>query len=362
MERAVLARSARARSARRRRKAPVSRVTLPKILALLLGAGIVTGLLLWSGIGAAFHEAEAALPILPLTAAVQVGQLFLSALAWRFLLDRAVGPVTALRLRVVREGVDSLLPVAQVGGEFLSVGLLRRRGVPVALAGAGTALDLLVEAATLPVVALAGLGVLWALGGDLHAESEVLLGVLGVVALIALGVGGFALARRFGLMRLLDAIARWLPPALRVDGLQAALIARVRDRRALATAALLHVAAWSGGALEVWITLRALGHPVGFGPAFVIESIGMAARGAGFAVPGSIGVQEGGFVAAAALFGIGPETALALSALKRVREVVVGVAGLALWGAERRVRSRYRRRGDQRGDSGSLARRSAGSR
>ncbi len=350
-ERAVLA-----RSRRRRNKALLSRITLPKALALLVGAGIVVGLLLWSGFGAALREAETALPILPLTAGVQAGQLFLSALAWRLLLDRAVGPVAAWRLRVVREGVDSLLPVAQVGGEFLSVGLLRRRGVPVALAGAGTALDLLVEAATLPVVALAGLGVLWVLGGDLHAESEVLLGVLAVAGLAAAGVGGFVLARRFGLMRLLDAVARWLPPALRVDGLQAALIARSRDRRALTGAALLHVAAWSGGALEVWITLRALGHPVGFGAAFVIESIGMAARGAGFAVPGSIGVQEGGFVAAAALFGIAPETALALSALKRVREVAVGVVGLLLWWAERRVR-RYRR-----GDSSSLARRSAGSR
>ena len=332
MERAALA-----RTARWRRRTPASRATLLRVLALLLGAGIVTALLLWSGIGAALRDAEAALPILPLTVGVQAGQLFLSGLAWRLLLDRAVGPLAAWRLRIVREGVDSLLPVAQVGGEILSVGLLRRRGVPVALGGSGTALDLLVEAATLPVLVLAALGVLWVFGGGLALDSGMLLAVLGAVVLGTAGVGGFALAQRFGLIRLVEAVARRLPPALRVDGLNEALTARARDRRAVAGAALLHVAAWSGGALEVWLVLRALGHPVGFSAAFVIEGIGMAARGAGFAVPASLGVQEGGFVAAAALFGIAPETALALSALKRVREVVVGVAGLGLWWAEKTV-------------------------
>lgn len=300
-------------------------------MLLLLGAAGVVLLLLWSGFGAALHAAAAALPILPLTTAVQAGQLFLSALAWWLLLDRAVRPGTAFRLRVVREGVDSLLPVAQVGGEILSVGLLARRGVPIALAGAATALDLLVEGATLPVVILLGLGALWLLGGDLQALPA----VLGAAALGIAGAAGFAVAQRLGLLRLIEVVARRLPAAMRVDGLHAALMARARDRRALALAAVLHVAAWSGGAFEVWLVLQALGHPVGMGPAFVIESLGMAARGAGFAVPGALGVQEGGFVAGAALFGVAPEVALALSALKRVREVVVGLAGLALWRLER---------------------------
>jgi putative membrane protein len=307
------------------------RASLGSVALLLLGAAGVALLLLWSGIGAALRDAAAALPVIPLTTAVQVGQLYLSALAWRLLLDRAVRRRTAFRLRVVREGVDSLLPVAQVGGEILAVGLLARRGVPVALAGAGTALDLLVEGAMLPVVVLLGLGTLWLLGGDVRALPA----VLAAAGLGIAGAAGFALAQRLGLLRLIEAVARRLPAAMRVDGLHQALMARARDRRALALAALLHVAAWLGGALEVWLAMQALGHPVGLGPAFVIESLGMAARGAGFAVPGALGIQEGGFVAAAALFGIAPELALALSALKRVREVVVGLAGLALWRAER---------------------------
>lgn len=304
---------------------------------LLLGVAGVALLLALSGIGAAVRDAAGALPVLPLTILVQLGQLWLSALAWRLSLGRAVGRGVAFRLRLVREGVDSLLPVAQVGGEILAVGLLARRGVPAALAGAGTALDLLVEAATLPAVIVLGLGMLWLLGGDARALPA---------ALAAAGIGiagavGFAAAQRLGLLRLIEAVVRRLPFDLRVDGLHEALVARVRDRAALSRAALLHVAAWSGGAAEVWLATRALGHPVGPGAAFVVESLGMAARGAGFAVPGALGVQDGGFVAAAALFGIPPDVGLALAALKRVREVAVGLAGLALWRAERR---RLRRR------------------
>lgn len=307
------------------------RTALLRSLALLVGLGAGVALLPWSDLWAALKEARAALPVLPLTAAVQFGQLFLSALAWRAMLGRAIGPALAFRLRLVREGIDSLLPMAQVGGEILSVGMLARRGVPAALAGAGTALDLLTEAATLPVVGLAGLGVLWLLGNDVWGNAW----VLGLVALSTATAGGFALAQRFGLMRLVEAIVRRLPGRLQVEGLHEALIARMRDRRAVALAAALHVAAWSGGMLEVWLALRALGHPVGIGAAFVIESIGMLGRGAGFAVPGALGVQEGGFVAGAALCGLGPEAALALSALKRVREIAVGVVGLALWQAGR---------------------------
>ena len=54
------------------------------------------------------------------------------------------------------------------------------------------------------------------------------------------------------------------------------------------------------------------------------------ARGA-FAVPGALGVQEGGYVMLGRVVGLGPETALALSLAKRVRELVLGVPGLIAW-------------------------------
>jgi len=48
-------------------------------------------------------------------------------------------------------------------------------------------------------------------------------------------------------------------------------------------------------------------------------------------VPGALGVQEGGCVVLSAALGIGPETGLALSLIKRVRELVLGVPALLVW-------------------------------
>ena len=71
--------------------------------------------------------------------------------------------------------------------------------------------------------------------------------------------------------------------------------------------------------------------------ALVVESLGMAARSAGFAIPAALGVQEGGFVLAALAAGVPATAALPLVLLKRAREVSVGLIGIALW----RVRVRY---------------------
>ncbi len=170
----------------------------------------------------------------------------------------------------------------------------------------------------------------------------------GALGATALGVAGLIAAQRLGLLRLVEAALeraalRWPETAdWSMAGLHTTLMRRQADWRALLSAVLMHSASWSLGALEVWILLRALGHGVGLGPAFIIETLGMAARSAGFAVPGALGVQEGGFVLVCGLFGIGPETALAVSVLKRLRELAIGVVAVLAWQlAPGRVRSSH---------------------
>jgi hypothetical protein len=48
-------------------------------------------------------------------------------------------------------------------------------------------------------------------------------------------------------------------------------------------------------------------------------------------VPARLGIQEGGYVVIGALFGLSPEVAIALSLLKRARELVTGVPCLIIW-------------------------------
>ena len=61
----------------------------------------------------------------------------------------------------------------------------------------------------------------------------------------------------------------------------------------------------------------------------LIESLMHAVRGAAFAVPGALGAQEGGLIVLCAIFGVPPEAALALSLVKRLPDLVLGVPGLS---------------------------------
>ena len=85
---------------------------------------------------------------------------------------------------------------------------------------------------------------------------------------------------------------------------------------------------WFVGTGEVWLALQFLGHPVDWVDALLLESLGQAIRGAAFAIPGSLGVQEGGYLLLAPLVGLPPEAALALSLAKRAREMLLGLPGL----------------------------------
>ena len=199
--------------------------------------------------------------------------------------------------------------------------------------GAGTTLDITVEAAMQLVFTLAGLGLLGAEG----AKSEWVPWVEGGVGLGALGLLAFITAQRAGLMRLIEGLFNRLRkyfPGLTPDmlqGLHQELIRLQKERWALAGAAGFHLLSWTGGTFEIFVGMLAMGHEVSLREAFIIESLGMAVRSAGFAVPGALGVQEGGFILVCGLFGITPDMGLALSMLKRLREIIVGSAGMLIW-------------------------------
>jgi hypothetical protein len=81
----------------------------------------------------------------------------------------------------------------------------------------------------------------------------------------------------------------------------------------------------------VWIALHALGLPATFVTALILESVAQGIRDVMFLVPGAVDVQEGGYLVFGGLLGIAAETALALSLIRRVRELALGVPGLIAW-------------------------------
>jgi putative membrane protein len=309
------------------------RLTL--IIASLLGVVLVIGLIGYYGAGAVAQAVEKVGWGAAIVALIRAGETTGAGLAWWFVVPQAPGRLARIcaLLRWVRESVNCLLPVAQVGGELVGARLLTFWGVPGGAAGASVVVDLFVQTVTQFVFTLVGLALLIELGGETAIVRWVALGL----AVLGPALVGFFVAQRFGGFWLLEKAALKLaqdPKWAALGGiasLHECLQAIYRAPARLSAAFLLHLVIWFFGTLEIYTALHFMGHAVDYRVALVIESLGQAVRGAAFVVPGAIGVQEGGFIALCAVFGIPAPTAIALSLIKRLPEIVLGIPGLLLW-------------------------------
>ena len=306
-------------------------------LAALAGIVLAVALVAWQGF-AVVAEAFASVGWgLALIVVIRVAQVFGAGLSWWALVPgiRGFSLWIAVKLRFIREAINTLLPVAQVGGDIIGARLATFYGGDGGTAGASVLVDLLTQTATQFVFALVGLGLLVALGGNETLIFWVSVG-LALMAAAVVGffffqrMGGFALVER-GLLRLAETAA-WGSLA-HVANLHDRLQAIHADNRRVAASFLAHLVTWFVGALEVYVALAFMGHHVDFADAVVIESLGHAVRAAGFLVPGALGIQEGGFIALCAVYAIPAPAALALSFAKRVPEIVLGLPALVAWHA-----------------------------
>jgi putative membrane protein len=286
----------------------------------------------WADIEAVGESVFDALWALPLAIVIHLVQLFLSSNAWRGIFtEPRPHLLTYFRLRLIREGVDSLFPVAQMGGEVIAARILAQRDIPASQAGASVIVDVTLEVLAQAAFVVIGIAVLTIISGDDRSLEWI-----GTMATALLAGGSFVLAQRLGALRVLEIVVERIAgqfPALAgksLAGLHDAAQAFYRQKAALFRSFLFHLASWCLGALETWIILHALGLPADIPQALVVESLGMAARSAGFAIPGALAVQEGGFVLAVLSVGLPDSAGLALSLVKRAREVLVGIAGVAL--------------------------------
>lgn len=298
---------------------------LPEILESIAKAG-------WLGVTAvtAFH-------LVP---------LFVDAVAWRVLMTapEEIKVWTAVRLRWISESVNSLLPTASVGGDFVRARLATFAGMRPANAGATVIGDVTLGLITQLVFSL--LGLLLLLRVDNASRALVLSIVIGlgtfivltIVLLFVLRRGIFsALARRIASF---SGAARWQSLLGGAVALDTAIAALYAERRLILISAVWRTIGWIVGAGEIWLGLHFLGHPIPLGEAVLVESLVQAVRTAAFAIPAGIGAQELGFVVIAGAVGVPSPVALALALIKRARELILGVPGLFAWQIQEAIRLR----------------------
>ncbi len=262
-------------------------------------------------------------------------QMLFSALGWRALLPRPTAPglPSVIALRWIREAVNNLLPVAQIGGEFVGARLLRLAGVPLSAGGASVTVDLTMEMVSQILFTLLGLALLMPGLEDVRVAHWAMAGIA-VAAAIAVA---FVSAQRVGVFRLIERglvgiaeKAGWSSLG-DVAGLHQAIQALYKDPARIGLAGFHHLVSWLLGGFEVMLALQLVGVSVDLRDGLIIESIGQALRAVGFAIPASLGVQEGGYVLICSLVGVSPQAAIELSLLKRVRELALGVPALIVW-------------------------------
>ena len=298
-------------------------LALTVFLVLRFGVGAVASALLNVGLGGFFA-----------ILAVHLAIVALCGVAWWLLLP-PFGRPAAWRFvwaRLVRNGATDLLPTSQAGGFLIGMRVAVVGGVRSSLAAASIVVDLTMELFSQLLFAGSALAVFAELRprSGLAAPVAVGLAIAGAVGALWL----IGQRRSFGVSKRFAAIVarRWaIAAASGIGSLRAVVNEIYRRPRAVKSSFGLHLLGWVAGAAETWLALQLMGAPLAFAPVFAIEGLVCAARGAAFVVPGGIGVQEGAYVILGGIFGLGSETALALSLLKRARDLCLGLPPLVAW-------------------------------
>jgi uncharacterized protein (TIRG00374 family) len=318
-----------------------------KVALLLLGAGLVALLVErvgWQPIAETLAQLAwwqllvVCLPYALVTAVNTVG--------WRLAFPRGSAPFhRLLGARLAGEALNRLTALGSMGGEPVKVWLLRGD-----VAHADSVPSVVIAKTTITIAQalflLLGVAVAWTMAAP---ESRVIRFMLWMLVVEAVAVAGFVGVQMAGLVGRAGRLLRWAGVLARVDYAQ-----RLdeslreyyrRDRRRLALATGVYLGGWLLGAVETYLILGFLGLPVSLATAIVIETLGAGVRFATFFVPASLGPFESANAAAFEALGLGAGAGLAFSFVRRARQLIWGVVGLAVLAAMSWATRRAERQG-----------------
>ena len=305
-------------------------------VAIALAAGLVAAAwLIWAvGFGAVIASVERAgvsgLALLCLYALLLY--LVLTA-AWMVLLPERERrrPREFYLARLVRDSIAEISPFSPVGGMMAAARLMILRGMSAGYAAASVTADATTEA--MAQVAFLAFGILLSLAHFRHLSTvgpllqvmviTLFLGVPGIAALVLLQKKGADFAERIA--------ARFFGEIKTGASFREAIHDLYDSPQKLATSAALHLVAWIGAGGATFLGFRLIGGQISLTDALALEALLCTLRTIAAFVPAGLGVQEAGYAMLAPLFGLPAEMGLAVSLLKRAREIVIGVPSLLYW-------------------------------
>lgn len=233
--------------------------------------------------------------------------------------------------RLLRDAGSELLPLSQLGGFLLATRSAVLHGASGATATALVIADATIEFCAQITFVLVGAYTLVALT---HNSSLTIIFIGATAGMISAAV----------------ALALFCRPDFHAPARRVFSIFPVRIRTALSLGEpvksalgdiarlhrvwpsfVLHFTAWMLSAGEAWLALRFLGAKLEFTSVLVLESLLYAVRSVAFLIPSAVGIQEGAYLLLGAALGLAPDLVLALSMMKRGRDLALGIPTLLSW-------------------------------
>jgi len=311
----------------------------PKIgVALALLAGVIAAVyLIWTiGFESIFAAiARAGFGGLALLCLFALFVFISLAFAWSFLLPpahRRPWPEFYIA-RLVRDSIAEISPFSPVGGMVAAARLMVLRGMSGPYAAASVAADATTEAMAQVVFLAFGLGVGFTQFRHLEGSGPVTQAMLAILLLAVPGIALLIFLQKRGALFAEKMALRFFPQMQAGVSFHQAIVELYDSRSRLAASSALHLLAWIGAGIGTYISFRLVGGEIGFWNAVALEALLCTLRSIAAPVPAAIGVQEWGYALLAPLFGLPAEMGVAVSLLKRAREIVLGVPALLYWQA-----------------------------
>lgn len=264
----------------------------------------------------------------------QIVLFIILGMAWEAIMPRrnAHRPWVLVWGRMVRDCSANCLPFSQVGGFVFGARAVTLHGLSWSTATASTVVDVTAEFLAEVTFTIIGLGflIVRAPRSEVVVPLEIGIGlaVMACIAFVWLQRGAASLFAKIS-----GRIAgRWFANAQeRLQLLHTELSLIYGHTKRLALGFAIHLTGWIGTGFASWIAYRAIGVPIQFDTALAIEALLAAIAAVSFLVPVNAGVQEAGYAGLGAIFGIPPEMSLAVSLLRRARDLAIGIPVLLIW-------------------------------
>jgi glycosyltransferase 2 family protein len=248
------------------------------------------------------------------------------------LLPRPMPLSIVFAARQLRDSSSDVLPITQIGGVAFAARAFVLAGLGAFEASASVIADLTTETFAQGLYVLAGVAASLSLLHRNALLSPWTGAMLGGALFLSIGSLLFAVLQLNG-SRWAEKIGGKLfsSTAGHAHSFSEAVHAIYRQRTRVALSILLQFAGWIASGLWLWVVLAVMDMHPDLWSAIAIQALVEGLRSATVFIPAAIGIQEAGYAAVAPVFGLPPEIGLAVSLLRRARDILVAVPVLLLW-------------------------------